>query len=556
MKRCPFCGAEIEYDARFCLYCMTSLDEKQYWKPKKHTKKRWQPILAAVFVVSLAACILLASPTPSSVPSVVPTDNTTTTDTVTTTDISTTLPPTSTLTTAEAGSRVTDSTLTTAFVTTTIKNRVTTAVTTKKATTTTENRASVTTIAPTTSGNASSNGLTRDEVVAKMPANLKNTKIVYLDWYNPHQHMEGAALKEFKQKTGIELVYEAVSAGAFGDELISRVTSGSAPDMVCNRFTSVYAMRGLQPIENSGFDFNDPVWDNEIMDLYTFKGRRYGMNIQNSANLNVNVMYYNRKLITDGGFEDPYALWQKGQWTWEKFWELCEAFVQSKDGQSGYYGATFEYGADTYALTRTKDFVYFNHRANKYVNNMNDPEIINAYTAIREQIEKGLVSNDFRLSGFEDHKMLFLSSGSFVGYAHNTRLVPIKKRNRLGTVPMPTDETTKYTLLHEATAYGIPIGAINAAAVPYLVRYITDPESYDMSEVYCDEQARIAAKEMISRGNFTVPKVAEHITGRADNPVRVDLLSDDLKTELKSKTPAVNETIENANRLSPLISYN
>ena len=28
MKKCPFCGENIEDNAKFCIYCMTSLDEK------------------------------------------------------------------------------------------------------------------------------------------------------------------------------------------------------------------------------------------------------------------------------------------------------------------------------------------------------------------------------------------------------------------------------------------------------------------------------------------------------------------------------------------------
>lgn len=56
MKKCPFCGAEIEENARFCLYCMSSLEEKKYIKNTEKNKKRWPWILAAVFV---CACICL-----------------------------------------------------------------------------------------------------------------------------------------------------------------------------------------------------------------------------------------------------------------------------------------------------------------------------------------------------------------------------------------------------------------------------------------------------------------------------------------------------------------
>ena len=57
MKKCPFCGAEIEENARFCLYCMTSLEEKQCIKNVTGNKKRWPWILAAVFVLAFACMI-------------------------------------------------------------------------------------------------------------------------------------------------------------------------------------------------------------------------------------------------------------------------------------------------------------------------------------------------------------------------------------------------------------------------------------------------------------------------------------------------------------------
>ena len=88
-KACPYCGASVEEEARFCLYCMTPLNKKTLIEPKK-TKKRWL-LPAAVFVVLLAFTLLLillrrpqtptsstSSPTPASSPAptatAVPTD--------------------------------------------------------------------------------------------------------------------------------------------------------------------------------------------------------------------------------------------------------------------------------------------------------------------------------------------------------------------------------------------------------------------------------------------------------------------------------------------------
>ena len=53
MKKCPKCKAEIQEEARFCLYCMTSFEEKQTIETPKENNKRWLIIIAAVLVLVL-----------------------------------------------------------------------------------------------------------------------------------------------------------------------------------------------------------------------------------------------------------------------------------------------------------------------------------------------------------------------------------------------------------------------------------------------------------------------------------------------------------------------
>lgn len=50
MKQCPFCNAKIEENARFCLYCMTSLDGKQKPKIPAQPNNWWKYILSALLL--------------------------------------------------------------------------------------------------------------------------------------------------------------------------------------------------------------------------------------------------------------------------------------------------------------------------------------------------------------------------------------------------------------------------------------------------------------------------------------------------------------------------
>lgn len=67
MKKCPKCKAEIQEEARFCLYCMTSFEEKQTIDSPKEKNKRWLYIIAAVLGVAIiASSVFIFGPKDSS----------------------------------------------------------------------------------------------------------------------------------------------------------------------------------------------------------------------------------------------------------------------------------------------------------------------------------------------------------------------------------------------------------------------------------------------------------------------------------------------------------
>lgn len=58
MKKCPFCKADIEENARFCLYCMTSLDNKEVIEKTKCRHRQWLIIAIFVMLFALVAGII------------------------------------------------------------------------------------------------------------------------------------------------------------------------------------------------------------------------------------------------------------------------------------------------------------------------------------------------------------------------------------------------------------------------------------------------------------------------------------------------------------------
>ena len=59
MKKCPFCNADIEKSAKFCIFCMTSLDKKQYIETVEIKNKWWKLVIVAVLIIVLILGVVL-----------------------------------------------------------------------------------------------------------------------------------------------------------------------------------------------------------------------------------------------------------------------------------------------------------------------------------------------------------------------------------------------------------------------------------------------------------------------------------------------------------------
>ena len=66
MKECPFCKAQIEENARFCLYCMKPLVEKEIVPPARENRRLiWLlPVLTVFLIIGVLAAVLLTGDPP------------------------------------------------------------------------------------------------------------------------------------------------------------------------------------------------------------------------------------------------------------------------------------------------------------------------------------------------------------------------------------------------------------------------------------------------------------------------------------------------------------
>jgi len=69
MKICPNCKAQLDDSARFCLQCMTSLEEKEQIQPPVLEKRRWPLVLLCCLLLGTTLTLLaLPKPDPQAEP--------------------------------------------------------------------------------------------------------------------------------------------------------------------------------------------------------------------------------------------------------------------------------------------------------------------------------------------------------------------------------------------------------------------------------------------------------------------------------------------------------
>lgn len=338
--------------------------------------------------------------------------------------------------------------------------------------------------------------LSAAEVLAKMPkAKVKELKVCC--WEDYRNTAYGNALEEFEKRTGIKVKPQIITKDSYDTEVAGLIASGNSPDLILLIQTTTSSIKNLQPISVSGYNFNDTAWDKNVMEDFTFNGKTYAMAVKDSPKQNVGVILYNKKALKKAEMEDPYQIWKKNpkDWTWDKLWSMCETFVSRNKNKEGYYGITFNI-PDLYFRSFGTGLLGFNSKSGKFESYITSPKSIERYTILMDKIDKGLAPSGSD-GGFSMGYTLFsMSYSSQLEKAQNTG----STNDDIAAVPVPTDSTTVPGF--EYCAFGIPIGAKNAEAAPYFVRWVFGPDLYDMSNFYKDEQSRVVVEDMLSRGDM------------------------------------------------------
>lgn len=392
------------------------------------------------------------------------------------------------------------------------------------------------------------------EIKAQIPEELKGTEITVYSW-NEANAATGSveAIQKFERETGIKVNWIAGSYDDYATKVSAMVTGGDSPDIVRVRDTDFSMINMLTPLDEVNYDFSDQAWNHELMEEYKVNGKYYAASLDNTPFFQPMVTYYNKSLISKYNLEDPYTLWQNGEWTWDKCMEICKNFLD----QAGkdYHGMSLFDGSD-YAHSLGTSFLSYDPEKSQYVSHMSDTELVKGWQYVASNVAKGLMMKDvYRHEDFDNGIVLFCNDAIIGARTSHFYFQKTKTAGSLGVVPFPAVDGQEeyYQILCENEAYGIAKGAKNPEAAAYFLRFYLDEANYNMDTFYCDDQAMEVAEwckeqtfvsnmeRIIYEEQYGMSIIYMCYSLRQSDPAQI-------KTLLDSYNPVINMVVQTGNK--------
>ena len=315
--------------------------------------------------------------------------------------------------------------------------------TTTSATTTTK-----ATVAVNTEGLKDEEQEALNSVMEQLPdVELENKEIKWLAHYDLNPSTDGSSKKVevemFEQKYGGTIKYYPVEWGQRYEKLSEFVLGGEGIDFFPGNDANNYPngiVKGMFQSVDDYIDIDSAIWQNvsAAMDLYKFGGKHYQFVTNVSAE---QVVMYDKSTLEAHGLDDPWDLYEKGEWNWETFKAMLLEFVDPDAGQ---------YGLDNWfnekALFLSAGVPSVSTKDGHLVCNVNDATVEKAMNFQYELYQNGLV---FPLEQYSwNIQPQFMGEGSELFWLNgmwgvqgdpSTWTIQVAPEN-LGIVPVPSPE--------------------------------------------------------------------------------------------------------------------
>ena len=219
--------------------------------------------------------------------------------------------------------------------------------------------------------------ITAETSAAEETSGIEGQTVYWLSDYdlNPDGgNNRSIALTLFEDVYGAEIEWIPTTEDKKYEDLEKRILGGEPVDMFPydpSALPQGTAKNLFQPLDDY-IDFNDELWSGtkELADKLAINGNHYAVP---AGITNPVCLIYSRKMMKDEKFDDPYELYKKGEWTYDKMLEMMESFVDGGDSRYGCAGAWIGQG-----IMQSTGQPFVNYDGTKFTNNMDSKELSEA----------------------------------------------------------------------------------------------------------------------------------------------------------------------------------
>ncbi|MCD7731286.1 MAG: extracellular solute-binding protein [Oscillospiraceae bacterium] len=222
---------------------------------------------------------------------------------------------------------------------------------------------------------------------------LENKEVKWLAHYDINPSTTGESkkveLEMFEQKYGGTITYYPTTYENRYNDLSTNVLGGTGIDLFpgqdVNNLPKGIVSGMFQPVDDY-IDLNSAIWQNTAaaMELMSFGGKHYQFVTAVTAE---QVVLYNKATIEANGLDDPWELYEAGEWNWDTFKSMLLDFV---DEDAGQYGLDGWYNEKALFLSAGVPFVSTDDDGN-LVCNVNDATVEKAMNYQLDLYNNGLV---------------------------------------------------------------------------------------------------------------------------------------------------------------------
>ena len=223
-----------------------------------------------------------------------------------------------------------------------------------------------------------------------------NSTVRWLCWYDDfHNYSEDEIVQTgywtFREKYHSDVEYMETTYEEFRDALAQHMLGGTPPDFTPTGIAQIFVfpmpcINGTyQPIDN-WIDYDSKLWEGmkDASEYFALGEQHFAIIYDLTFK---DVFPYNRRILSEWGFDDPYDLYMNDEWTWDEVYEMAVAFSDADEDRFAFDGW---YVPMAVAEQSTGHYLIEKDENGHYHSNIDDPVIEKAEDMIYNWVKEDL----------------------------------------------------------------------------------------------------------------------------------------------------------------------